>query len=60
MAKFEVDKEVGEQYRQFIEVTINDKERPSSSSLTKTFDVDEKRFEAKLIVQEVEKFDEIF
>ena len=60
MTKFEVNKEVGEQLKDFIEVTINDKEKALKSSLIKTFDFDEKRFQAKLIIEEVEKFDEIF
>jgi len=60
MEKFELKKEVGEHYKDFIEVTINDKDRPSVSELTKTFDFNNKRFEAKLTVQEVEKHDEIF
>jgi len=60
MTKMELDKQVGEDLKNFIEVVINDDDtnKPSKSEISKTFDTDDKRFVATLSVVETEKYDQ--
>jgi len=59
MTKIELDKQVGEDLKNFIEVVINDDDdnKPSKSEISKTFDINDKRFIATLSVMETEKYD---
>jgi len=59
MTKIELDKQVGEDLKNFIEVVINDgdENKPSKSEISKTFDIDDRRFVATLTVVETEKYD---